>query len=295
MKRDTPDLATFFNYLRYERGCSENTVSAYRSDLRGWFSFCSEKGIPPLPPLPERIAEYLGFLSREGRSKSSIQRAAAALRSWTRFLASEGVSGGSLDLLRLPARERKLPKVLTEGEVDRLLEACEGDDPISLRDRAIVEVGYGCGLRAGEIASLDLADVGLHTGLIRLRGKGDKERVVPLVGKVKVRVERYLSSGRGLLGGSGGGKFFLSRNGRPLRREDVWRIIQKRGEKAGISRSRLHPHILRHSFATHLLRRGMDLRVLQELLGHSSIMTTEKYTHFGVELRDVYDKSHPRA
>ena len=295
MKRDTSDLATFFNYLRYERGCSENTVSAYRSDLRGWFSFCSEKGIPPSPPLPERIAEYLGFLSREGRSKSSIQRAAATLRSWTRFLASEGVSGGSLDLLRLPAKERKLPKVLTEGEVDRLLEACEGDDPISLRDRAIVEVGYGCGLRAGEIASLDLADVGPHTGLIRLRGKGDKERVVPLVGKVKGRVERYLSSGRGLPGGTGGGKCFLSRNGRPLRREDVWRIIQKRGEKAGISRSRLHPHILRHSFATHLLRRGMDLRVLQELLGHSSIMTTEKYTHFDVELRDVYDKSHPRA
>ncbi|HON33932.1 MAG: site-specific tyrosine recombinase/integron integrase [Thermovirgaceae bacterium] len=295
MKRNIPDLGTFFNYLRYERGCSENTVNAYRSDLRGWFSFCSEKGIPPSPPSPERIAEYLGFLSREGRSKSSIQRAAAALRSWTRFLASEGVSGGSLDLLRLPSRERKLPKVLTEGEVDRLLEACEGDDPLSLRDRAIVEVGYGCGLRAGEIASLDLTDVGLHTGLIRLRGKGDKERVVPLVGKVKARVERYLSSGRGLLGGSGGGKFFLSRSGRPLRREDVWRIIRKRGEKAGISRSRLHPHILRHSFATHLLRRGMDLRVLQELLGHSSIMTTEKYTHFDVELRDVYDKSHPRA
>lgn len=295
MKRDLPHLETFFNYLRYERGCSENTVNAYRSDLRGWFSFCAERDVAPSPPSPGRIAEYLGFLSRAGRSKSSIQRAAATLRSWTRFLASEGVSGGSLDLLRLPARERKLPKVLTEGEVDRLLEACEGDDPISLRDRAIVEVGYGCGLRAGEIASLELSDVGLDSGLIRLRGKGGKERVVPLVGKVKARVERYLASGRERLGGSRAGKFFLSRNGRPLRREDVWRVVQRRGEKAGISRSRLHPHILRHSFATHLLRRGMDLRVLQELLGHSSIMTTEKYTHFDVELRDVYDKSHPRA
>jgi integrase/recombinase XerD len=295
MKKDLPNLETFFNYLRYERGCSENTVNAYRSDLRGWFSFCAEGDVTPSPPSPGRIAEYLGFLARLGRSKSSIQRAAATLRSWTRFLASEGVSGGSLDLLRLPAKEKKLPKVLTEGEVDRLLEACEGDDPISLRDRTIVEIGYGCGLRAGEIASLELADMGLDSGLIRLRGKGGKERVVPLVGKVKARVEGYLASGRARLGGGRSGKFFLSRNGKPLRREDVWRIIQRRGEKAGISRSRLHPHILRHSFATHLLRRGMDLRVLQELLGHSSIMTTEKYTHFDVELRDVYDKSHPRA
>ena len=295
MKRDLPELEPFFSYLRYERGSSENTVNAYYSDLRGWFSFCADRDIPPSPPLPERISEYLALLSKRGRSRSSIQRSAATIRSWMRFLATEGVSGGSPDLLRLPSRERKLPRILTEGEVDRLLDACEGDDPISLRDRAIIEIGYGCGLRAGEIASLELPDVAIDSGSIRLRGKGSRERIVPLVGKVKSRVERYLALGRDRLGGAPSGRFFLSRNGRPLRREDVWRVIQRRGRDAGISGSRLYPHILRHSFATHLLRRGMDLRTLQELLGHSSIMTTEKYTHFDVELRDVYDRSHPRA
>ncbi len=295
MKGRDPDLEMFFRYLRFERGSSENTIKAYASDLRAWMLFCRKKGIPYCPPSPELIPEFLAELSRTGRSKSTVQRNAATLRSWMRFLRAEGIIEQTGNLPRLPAREKKLPQVLTEGEVDRLLEACEGEDPASMRDRAIVEIGYGCGLRAGEIASLSVSDIAVQSGVIRLRGKGDKERIVPLVGKVKSFVEKYLDSVRERPSPSGKGRLFLSRSGRPLRREDVWRVIQKRGKMAGISEARLFPHILRHSFATHLLRRGMDLRTLQELLGHSSIMTTEKYTHFDIELRDVYDKSHPRA
>ncbi|MDO9508199.1 MAG: tyrosine-type recombinase/integrase [Thermovirgaceae bacterium] len=295
MTGQVPDFHLFFGYLRFERGCSENTINAYGSDLRAWMRYCENNGIDPSPPSPETISGFLACLTDAGRSKSSVQRSAATLRSWMRFLAAEGLLNEEGNLPRLPSREKKLPQVLTEGEIDRLLEACEGEDPVSLRDRAIVELGYGCGLRAGEIACLALDDVGIQSGFVRIKGKGGKERIVPLVGKVRGRVERYLEAGRGHFPPEDTDGFFVSRNGRALRREDVWRIVRKRGKAAGISESRLFPHILRHSFATHLLRRGMDLRTLQELLGHSSIMTTEKYTHFDVELRDVYDKSHPRA
>lgn len=289
------EFGLFFGYLRFERGCSENTIKAYASDLRAWMRYCSENGIKPSPPSRDSISSFLAVQADSGSSKSSIQRRAATIRSWMRFLTAEGILEGDENLPRLPAREKKLPQILTEGEIDRLLEACEGDDSISLRDRALVEMGYGCGLRAGELAHLTLDDVVVRSGFLRVKGKGNKERIVPLVGKVRERVERYLAGGREHLFPKETDRVFVSRNGRSLRREDIWRTIRKRGKTAGISESRLYPHILRHSFATHLLRRGMDLRTLQELLGHSSIMTTEKYTHFDVELRDVYDKSHPRA
>lgn len=295
MAKMIPEIDLFFGYLRYERGCSENTIKAYGSDLRMWLRYCSENGNETALPYMDKITGFLSFLSDSGKSKSSIQRSAATIRSWMRFLVAEGVLEEIGNLPQLPAREKKLPQILTEGEVDRLLEACEGDDPISLRDRALVEMGYGCGLRAGELACLTIEDVLLYSGFLRIRGKGGKERIVPFVGKVKGRVERYLENGREHFSPEKTDRVFVSRNGKNLRREDVWRIIRKRGNSAGISEKRLYPHILRHSFATHLLRRGMDLRTLQELLGHSSIITTEKYTHFDIELRDIYDKSHPRA
>lgn len=295
MLGEVPDFQLFFGYLRFERGCSENTIKAYASDLRAWVRYCETKKTDPSHPVSGIISDFLAGMTDAGKSKASVQRNAATLRSWMRFLAAEGLLDEGDSLPRLPSREKKLPQVLTEGEVDRLLEACEGDDPLSRRDRAVVELGYGCGLRAGEIARLTLEDVGIQAGFVRIQGKGGKERIVPLVGKVRSRVERYLLTGRRQFPLEDTDRVFVSQNGRPLRREDVWRIIRKRGGAAGISGSRLFPHILRHSFATHLLRRGMDLRTLQELLGHSSIMTTEKYTHFDVELRDVYDKSHPRA
>lgn len=285
----------FCNYLLLERGCSDNTIMAYRRDLRKWLAFCEEKDIPPLSSPPEKINLFLRDLSREGKSKATVQRQAAAIRSWARYLLAEGKwkKGGFLPTL--PDRERKLPQILSEGEIERLLSYCSGEKPLDLRDRALMEVAYGCGLRASELCALRMVDVSLSQGFLRAFGKGEKERSVPFLGQVRQRVKRYIAEGRPRLDRQGASHLFLTKAGAPMRREDVWRVIRKRGTIAHISQGRLYPHILRHSFATHLLRRGMDLRTLQELLGHASIATTERYTHFDLELRDVYDKCHPRA
>lgn len=286
----------FCNYLLLERGCSENTVLAYRRDLRRWVAFCEQQGMSPLSSPTEKINLFLRGLTREGKSKATIQRQAAAIRSWDRYLIAEGMREHSEGLPVLPERERKLPQILSEGEVERLLAHCDGDRPLDVRDRALMEVAYGCGLRASEICGLTLADADLIQGFLRAFGKGEKERTVPLLGKVRQRVKRYMEDARPLLEKARNcDSLFLTRRGGAMRREDVWRVIRKRGTLAGISQSRLYPHVLRHSFATHLLRRGMDLRSLQELLGHMSIATTERYTHFDLELRDVYDNCHPRA
>ena len=286
-------ITTFFDYLRFERGCSENTVKAYESDLRRWCAFCRASGLSPLPPSEEKVAPFLRKISLEGKSSATVQRYAATLRSWSHFLQMDGWIEQDVWLPPLPDRARKLPQILNEGEVERLLSACP-DTVLGLRDRALLELSYGCGLRAGEACSLGVNDADFHRGTLRVLGKGDKERLLPLVGQIKERLRRYIDEARSSLGGQSD-RLFLSRSGRPLRREDFWRIIRRRGKEAAIPMVRLHPHVLRHSFATHLLRRGMDLRTLQELLGHASIATTERYTHFDLELRDVYDRCHPRA
>ena len=285
----------FSSYLLLERGLSPNTASAYERDLREWRKYCESAGLSPFPPGQDSLAGFQKFLSLGGKSRSSQQRAVAALRTWIRFLETEEVLESDVSLPSLPKRESRLPQVLGEGEVDRLLQACSSHSPLDVRDRAILEVAYGCGLRATELCTLRTRDVDFSGKLLRATGKGEKERAVPFLGEARKRVQIYVETVRNLLGKEGPDNLFLSRSGNPLSREDIWRIIRKRGKQAGISPSRLHPHILRHSFATHLLRRGMDQRTLQELLGHSSIATTEKYLHFDLELRDVYDRSHPRA
>ncbi len=212
-----------------------------------------------------------------------------------RYLEQEGEGGGDVRLPSLPGRKEGLPRILSEGEVDRLFQACEGDGPLDLRDRALFGTAYGCGLRAGELCGLRIGDVDFSARVLRAFGKGEKELAIPFLGEVSEKVALYLQKGRPLLLKVPGDFLFLTRSGNPMKREDIWRTLRKRGAKAGIPAARLHPHVLRHSFATHLLRRGMDQRSLQELLGHSSIATTEKYLHFDLELRDVYDKAHPRA
>jgi len=286
---------TFFRHLRFERGCSENTIKAYRNDLSEWGRFCADRGRDPAIVSRETTGLFLKQLSTEKKSKSTIQRRAACLRSWVRFLVAEGYCEDTEWRITLPSREKKLPAILGEGEIERLLRSCDGNEPLDLRDRALLETAYGCGLRASETAFLRLSDMDMQRGSLVVRGKGDRERTVPFTGEAKHRVEKYLSAGRPLLSSDSSERLFLSKTGKSLRREDIWRIIRRRGRAAGIAAGRLYPHVLRHSFATHLLRRGMDLRTLQELLGHASIATTEKYTHFDMELRDVYDASHPRA
>jgi len=195
----------------------------------------------------------------------------------------------------LPSKEQKLPQILSEGEVERLISSCRDGSLLGDRDEAIFEVIYGCGLRASEVCLLTTDDIDWHANAVRVIGKGDKERIVPLLGSIKEKLKRYVDIVRPQLNKLGGSWLFLTRTGRQLHREDLWRIIRRRGKAAGIPAVRLHPHVLRHSLATHMLRRGLDLRTLQELLGHASIATTERYTHLDLELRDIYDRCHPRA
>jgi len=285
----------FTSWLLLERGLSQNTVSAYCRDLRRWYDFCGEAGIAPFPPDEASFSRFQRNLFEQEGSKASRQRTIAALRTWMRYLRAEELLNEDIALPALPQIERHLPHILGEGEVDRLLSVCSGNSPLERRDRALFEVAYGCGLRVSELCSLRTGDADFSSRTLRVFGKGEKERIVPFLGEPAHRVRLYLEEGRPLLAKNGGNILFLSRNGMPLNREDIWRILQKRGTAAGISGKRLYPHILRHSFATHLLRRGMDQRTLQELLGHSSISTTDKYLHFDLELRDVYDSAHPRA
>ena len=290
----TPEA--FLLHLRLERGHSDNTLRAYATDLRSWSAFCLRWDLPPTDPTEDAVVRWVQDMERSGLGRSTVQRRLAALRSWGRFLRETGQEDGDHWMPPLPARSRTLPQILSEGEVERLLRSCEGDHPLDLRDRALLELAYGCGLRASELAGVRLSDLDPPAGILRVRGKGDKERLVPFLGSVRDQILHYVTHHRPrLAAGPEEEALFLSHSGASLRREDVWRILRKRGKGAGIPLSRLHPHVLRHSFATHLLRRGMDLRTLQELLGHSSIATTERYTHFDGELRDVYDACHPRA
>ncbi len=289
-------IDSFADYLLLERGSSKNTAEAYLHDIQGYVIFCRESDYDPLSSLESNITEYIKMLSIKGRKSSSLQRLVAAIRSWYRYLVEEGlVVKGKEKLPHLPSRTDSLPHIISEGEIERLFNACKGRSFFDLRDMAVLKLAYGCGLRASELCALRIRDLNHSSGTLCLQGKGGKERIVPFIGEVEKAVNDYLSHGRTKKTDVLTGRLFLTRTGRPLRREDFWRIIGKRGRMASIASSRLHPHILRHSFATHLLRRGMDLRTLQELLGHASIGTTQKYLHFDLEMRDVYDKTHPRA
>lgn len=295
-KRFSLALERFADYLLLERGGSGNTMKAYESDLIFWYEFCKKRGYDPMELDADKISRFLLEQSTRGKARSTIQRNAAALSSFARFLVYDGESERMPRLDPMPKKDEILPQILSEEEIQRILNVCEDGTTIGMRDRAMIELAYGAGLRASELCSLRLRDLDGTNGFLYARGKGDKERSVPYVGGVRRVVDDYIANYRPELDKNSQQWLFLSRTGKQLRRETFWQILRKRGRKAkGISLKRLHPHILRHSFATHLLRNGMDQRTLQEILGHSSIITTEKYTHFDQELRDIYDKFHPRA
>ncbi|MDR1622544.1 MAG: tyrosine-type recombinase/integrase [Synergistaceae bacterium] len=296
-------LGRFRLYLLGERGRSYLTAEGYTSDLRQWLKFCEANDLVAFPPTFSAISAFRKHMDEEGKLRSTQQRCIAAMRSWIHFVEMEEAEDLEIPLPDLPDKTKLEPRVLNEAEIKRLMDACQGTKPLVVRDRAIFEIGYGCGLRASEICGLSILDLDFDSKILRARGKGDKERVVPFLGETARSVKIYLETARPQLkdGARGGldhksaNKVFLSCSGRPLNRQDMWRILRKRGREAGITPSRLYPHILRHSCASHLLARGMDLRTLQEMLGHSSIVTTQTYTHFDREMRDVYDKFHPRA
>ncbi len=288
-------LKSFEDYIRLERGCSINTLKAYASDLGQWHQYCRSIGSDPMLLKPDSVARFLREQSARGMSKSTVQRNAAVLSSFARYLVYDGLTDKMPILDPLPARDRTLPQIMTEGEIQRLINCCEDGTAIGKRDRTAIELAYGTGMRASELCSLRLKDIDRGGGLIFTRGKGDKERCVPYVGGVRKVVDEYIDEHRPKLDKHREPWLLLTKSGRKMRREFLWRLLRKRGMQAGISISRLHPHVLRHTFATHLLRKGMDQRTLQELLGHSSILTTEKYTHLDLEVRDLYDKFFPRS
>ncbi|MCB0829451.1 MAG: site-specific tyrosine recombinase XerD [Solirubrobacterales bacterium] len=295
-------LLEFLAYLELERGLSRNTLNAYRTDLLQYGDYLRANEMDPLEVDPAEMSEYVANLTEgngSGRrlASSTIHRKTAALRSFYKHLRREDlVVADPTAGLATPRRSKKLPNVLNQAEVTRLLGTPSGDSPQAYRDRAILEVMYACGLRASELIDLEMTDVDTYEGMLRARGKGSKERIVPLGRQAIYALEGYMRSGRPeLVKGRSEKALFLNFRGRRLTRQGLYKIVQGHAKTAGLE-DRMSPHTLRHSFATHLLAGGCDLRAVQEMLGHADVATTQMYTHLsGQQLRDVYYAAHPRA
>jgi integrase/recombinase XerD len=290
-------LLDFLAYLEFERGLSRNTLDAYRTDLLQYGRFLEEREQTALDATPGDVSDFLQKLAVNGASPATIHRKSACLRSFYRHLRRDGLlDTDPTATLSTPRRSRKLPQVLTRGEVEKLLSQPRGTEPAALRDRALLEVMYACGLRASEAIGLELMDVDIEEGVLRARGKGSKERVVP-IGQAALRALRtYLERGRPkLVKGAPEAHLFVNFRGGHLTRQGLYKIVRRHAQTAGLA-DRMSPHTLRHTFATHLLSGGCDLRSVQEMLGHADVSTTQLYTHLSSErLKDVYFRAHPRA
>jgi integrase/recombinase XerD len=288
----------FLDFLAYERGLSARTLDAYGRDLRRFVAFALERGVERPEDLDAALfREYVYRLKDEGLAPTSIRRAQSTLRTYAGFLLGEGVlSDDPTERMESPRIGRSLPDVLSREEVERLVEAPVEGDPLHWRDRAVLEVLYSSGLRVSELVDLPTNAVDLDERLLRVFGKGAKERLVPLGGPASRALRRYLGEVRpGLDRGRGRGRVFLTARGRPLSRQAVWALVKRSAEAAGIERP-VSPHTLRHSFATHLLEGGADLAAVQELLGHADISTTQIYTHVDrTYLSEVHRSHHPRG
>lgn len=301
-------VTAYLRHVSIERGLSEHTVAAYRRDLADYVAWLTEQDVRDTTEVtPEVLARYVADRAAASPppAASSLARLQSSVRGLHRHLAREGIEDEDVSSrLRPPKAPRRLPKALTIEQVERLLAAPSEEDPIGLRDRALLELMYATGARVSEVVTLDVDDLvsggreGSGAGdIVRLRGKGDKERIVPVGSFARAAVDAYLTRVRPDLSlrGRATPRLFLGARGAPLSRQSAWLVIRAAAEKAGIS-AHVSPHTLRHSFATHLLQGGADVRVVQELLGHASVATTQIYTHVTVDaLRDVYATSHPRA
>ncbi len=304
-------LAEHDDWLVVERGLALNSLVAYRRDLRRYAAFLRSKGETDPGTIGEDVVHaYVRHLETlvddDGRrvlAASSVARGVVAVRSFHRFCAREGfVERDPSEEVGAPPVPAGIPKALDEVDVERLLHAVTGDDPLAQRDLALLELLYGTGIRISEAVGLDLADLDLEDATMRVFGKGSKERVVPVGRGARVAVEAYLRDGRLVLRSarsrrspSDGDAVLLNARGGRLSRQSCWTIVRRAGERVGLD-SQLSPHVLRHSCATHMLDHGADLRVVQELLGHASISTTQIYTKVSPErLRAAYDAAHPRA
>jgi len=297
----------YLRHISIERGLSDHTVAAYRRDLAGYVAWLSARGIRDSSDVT--VALVTAFAAERASAEpppaaSSLARLQSSVRGLHRFLAREGIeSDDPTGRLRPPKAARRLPKALTIDQVERLLDAsgpeageAEASELIGLRDRALLELLYATGARVSEVVQLDVDDLS-HGDVVRVRGKGSKERIIPVGSYARSALDAYLTRSRPELSRRGRAtpRLFLGARGAPLSRQSAWLVIQHAAERAQLT-AHVSPHTLRHSFATHLLQGGADVRVVQELLGHASVATTQIYTHVSVDaLRDVYATSHPRA
>lgn len=294
------DVEAFTGALRFEREMAENTCLAYGRDLRDFGMFLERRGIGSSGSVTrETIAEYLRGEREEGMASSTRSRRLAAIRMFFHYLKERRlVASDPTDLLDSPKKARPLPKVLSQEETFRMIDEVKGGDPRSLRDRALLETMYGCGLRVSEACALALDDIVADGELVRVLGKGTKERVVPLGGAAGRALRAYCESARDVFtrGNLSERHVFVTRLGRPFTRQGVFKIIKERALAVGIPPDRISPHVLRHCFASHMLQNGADIRAIQEMLGHADIGTTQIYTHVdATRFGEIHRRYHPRA
>lgn len=285
-------LREYLLHLQYERHFSLNTIEAYRSDLRQFFQFLKSESTALVRVDAEIVDAFASSLKKRGLVETSALRKLHAIRSFWGFLTREGkLPINSVKSSELPKIWRRLPAFLSESQVQQLLDAPSQSSFCGVRDRAILALLYSCGLRVSEVCGLDIRDI--EESLVRVLGKGDKERLVPILARGLSAIDRYLHMHRDRFRDRSQA-LFLSTRGRRLTRHAIWRRVKRYAQGVGV-RLGSHPHALRHSFATHLMNRGADIRVIQELLGHANIATTDRYTHLNMEkLRDEFDRFHPR-
>lgn len=289
----------YLAFLRVEKGSARATIEAYHRDLRRFLAFIHDRGLSHAAEADRAdIAAFEGYLINEGFAPASVRRALSVVKGLYRFAVREGLSDRDpADTLPVPKTPARLPDALSLAEAQRLLDQPFGESPIGARNKAILEVLYGCGLRVSELVGIDCEDAALEEGYLRVRGKGNKERISPIAGTALAALARYFEQGRPKLARSRAGQtaaVFLNARGGRLSRQSVHALVERAGRAVGLQG--LHPHTLRHSFATHLLEGGADLRVIQEILGHADIATTQIYTHVSrSHMREEYLAAHPRA
>lgn len=292
-----PYLEIFIDYLRVEKGLAKNSLEAYTRDIRRYFVFLQKQGITnPVKITRTHISDFL-FSMRQELSVISIARMLSTIKSFHTFLVRERVAAHDpADLIETPKTEKRIPSYLTSEEVNRFLKAPNLHSPQGLRDKAIIELMYASGLRISEAAGIQSQDLNLEINFVKCKGKGSKERIIPFGRTAAHFLERYMVEARPALAkGKQVSQVFLAQGGRPLTRQSIWKAIKIFLKGAGI-RKHASPHTLRHSFATHLLEHGADLRSVQEMLGHASITTTQIYTHINQSrLKSIHSKFHPRA
>ncbi|GIP37554.1 tyrosine recombinase XerD [Paenibacillus sp. J31TS4] len=292
-------LQSFIHYLSVERGLASNTLESYERDLTGYLAYMKEASVTSPEDADKRhIQSFLLKLRKEGKAASTVSRMMVSIRSFHQFLVRERITTKDPSAhMDSPKQELRLPKALTTGEVERLLEAPDPSHPQGLRDKAMLELLYATGMRVSELIALDSGSLNLGMGFLRVVGKGSKERIIPLGRTAAEWVSRYQQAARPLLHGGKEAEdaLFLNQWGNRLTRQGFWKIVKKHAKEAAIPKE-ITPHMLRHSFATHLLENGADLRAVQEMLGHADIATTQIYTHVThKKMKEVYDRTHPRA